>query len=138
MAPKKPTSSSGAMATQGDAPAPSRSSQINKLFKRFEQHIYDDIFLTLPSTSYPNNLGLGLAFLESVPSSFYPFYPPLPEEPLKYQRGVDLSRALSANTIRSWHVPSTDWIEWVNRVSKAKSANWADFGILHAILVSQF
>ena len=129
MAPKKSASSSSTATAQGDAPAPSCSSQVKKLLKRFEQHISGDFFITLPSTNSPNNLGLGPTFLESAPSSFLPFYSPLFEEPLKHQRGVDLSRVFSANTIRSWLVPFHYWIEWVNRVSKAKSASWADFGI---------
>ena len=134
MAPKKTTSSSGTTTAQRDAPAPSHFSQVKKLLKCFEKHISGDIIITLPSTSSPNNLGLGPAFLESAPSSFFSFYPPLPEEPLKHQRGVDLSRGCSSNTIWSWHVPSNDWIEWVNWVSKTKSTSWADSGILHAIL----
>ena len=94
-----------------------------------------DIFVSLRFTSSPNNLGLGPAFLESVPSSFYPS---LTEDPLKHQKGIDLSRVCSSNTIRSWPVPSNEWIEWVNRVSKVKSTSWAEFGIIYAILLSQF
>ena len=52
--------------------------------------------------------------------------------------GIDLSKVYSTNTIRSWSVPSNEWIEWVNRLAKVKSANWSESGILHAILISQF
>ena len=138
MAPKKSASSSGAVSVQGDAPVPFRSSQVKWLLKRFESHVSGDIFISLPSIGSPNNLGLGPAFLESVPSSFSFFYPPLSEEFLKHQKGIDLSKICSSNTIISWPAPSNEWIKWVNRLTKVKSSNWGESGILHAILLSQF
>ena len=106
MAPKKATSSSGA-ATPSEA-TPTRASQVKQLVKKYESLISGDTFISLSATSSPNTLGLGPAFLASIPSSFGPFYPPLDEEPLKHQQGVDVSKALSSNAIRSWPVPSAE------------------------------
>ena len=138
MAPKKSASSSGTASTYRDAPASSHLSQVKRLLKRFESYVSGDIFVSLSSNTSPNNLGLGPSFLESAPNSFSSFYPPLFEEPLKHQRGIDLSKVYSTNTIRSWLVPSNESIEWVNRLTKIKSARWSESGILHVVLLSQF
>ena len=96
-----------------------------------------DIFVSLPSAVSPNNLGSGQAFLVSGPHSFTAFYPPLSDEPLKYQKEIDLSKVYSSNTIISWPVAFNKWIQWVNWMAKTKLASWSESSILHAILISQ-
>ena len=123
MAPKKSASSSGTASVQGDAPVFSHSLQEKKLLKQFEGNFTTDIFVSLLSTISSNALGLGLAFLESIPNSFSPFYSPIPKELLEYQREIDVSKIHSSNTIRSWPIHSNKWIRWVNRLAKAKYAS---------------
>ena len=131
MAPKKGALSySSAVSVTEDITAPSLSSQVKKYLRKHKNDFTADIFVSLTSTTSPNALGLGLAFLEFAPNSFVSFYHSLPDEPLKYQNEIDLYKVYSSNTIRSWLIPSNEWIKWVNRMAKAKSTILADSGIL--------
>ncbi|XP_009621135.2 uncharacterized protein [Nicotiana tomentosiformis] len=95
--------------------------------------ILDKIFVPIPGLS--SNFILGPCFKTTFPPELSPLYPLAKGEKLLLH-SVEPDW-FKGKTLRSWPSANRKWIDWVDRVEKAKGEVWKSAGIYDAIQLSK-
>ncbi|XP_018632117.2 uncharacterized protein [Nicotiana tomentosiformis] len=93
----------------------------------------DEIFVRIPGS--PSNFILGPCFKTTLPPELSPLYPLAEGEKLLLH--CVQPDSFKGKTLRSWPNVSRTWIDWVDRVEKAKWEVWKSADIYDAIQLSK-
>nr|GMD41512.1 uncharacterized protein LOC109181345 [Ipomoea batatas] len=111
------------------------SKKLAEQVKGLDQELIDnEIFVCVPG-SESDDFILGPCFKTKIPSEVSCFYP-LAEGERLFHRSLEPDRYIG-KTMRSWPNVNRTWIDWVDRVAKAKGKVWKAAGIYDAIQLSK-
>nr|GMD41509.1 uncharacterized protein LOC109181345 [Ipomoea batatas] len=111
------------------------SKKLAEQVKGLDQELIDnEIFVCVPG-SESDEFILGPCFKTKIPSEVSCFYP-LAEGERLFHRSLEPDRYIG-KTMRSWPNVNRTWIDWVDRVAKAKGKVWKAAGIYDAIQLSK-
>lgn len=102
--------------------------------KGLDQELIDnEVFVSVPGSE--SDFILGPCFKTKVPSEVSRFYP-LAEGERLFHRSLEPDRYIG-KTMKSWPTVNRTWIDWVDRVARAKGKVWKAAGIYDAIQLSK-